>query len=222
MTLTRRDLLTGASALAAVLALDGLAGGMRGLALVQSAAAQTISSAELMNPGPLPDKVLGPADAPVTIIEYASFTCPHCARFATTTYPELKKRYIDTGKVRFIFRDFPLDELAAAGSMLARCAGDQKYFDFVDVLFQQQSRWAVNRPLPPLLALARQAGFTEQTFNACLSNQKLLNDLETVRERAAKEFGVSSTPTFFINGKKYTGALSIEEVENAIRPFLKS
>jgi protein-disulfide isomerase len=188
---------------------------------VQSAVAQTVSSAELMTPGPFPDRALGPANAPVTIIEYASFTCPHCATFATSTYPEFKKRYIDTGKVRFIFRDFPLDELAAAGAMLAHCAGDEKYFDFVEALFQQQSRWAVNRPLPPLLALAKQAGFTEQSFNACLSNQKLLDDIQKVRERAAKQFGVNSTPTFFINGKKYNGALSIEDIEKAIEPFLK-
>jgi protein-disulfide isomerase len=174
-----------------------------------------------MAPGALPDRVLGNADAPVTIIEYASLTCPHCAQFATTTFPELKKRYIDTGKVRFIYRDFPLDQLAAAGSMLAHCAPAERYFDVIDALFHQQKKWAVNKPLPPLLAIAKQAGFTQQSFEACLSNQKLLDDLEKGRDRAAKQFGVSSTPTFFINGQIQRGGMSIEELEKLIQPHLK-
>ena len=175
-----------------------------------------------MAPGPLPDQVLGAAEAPVTIVEYASMTCPHCAHFHETTYPELKKRYIDTGKVRFIFREFPLDPLAAAGSMLARCAGDGKYFAMIETLFSQQKTWAVQKPLPPLKQLAKQAGFTEQSFEQCLANQKLLDDIEKTRERASTKLGVNSTPTIFVNGKKLTGAVTIESLEKELEPYLKS
>ena len=101
-------------------------------------------------------------------------TCPHCAHFHETTYPELKKRYIDTGKVRFIFREFPLDPLAAGASMLARCADKEKFFPLIETLFQMQRTWAVDKPIPPLMAIAKQAGFSEQSFNACLSDQKML------------------------------------------------
>ena len=146
---------------------------------------------------------MGDDKAPVTVIEYASMTCPHCAHFQETTFPELKKRYIDTGKVRYIFREFPLDNLAAAAFMLARCAGKDdknKYFALIDTLFRQQRQWAVEKPIPPLLAIAKQAGFTEKTFNACLANQKVLDGIESVRMRAVDKFKVQSTPTFFING----------------------
>ena len=226
MTITRRDLLVGAGAFA-------LVGGAVIIAhetwptlvtptLVTPTQAQTISTEELMNPGPLPDQVQGAAEAPVTIIEYASMTCPHCAHFAETTYPELKKRYIDTGKVRFIFREFPLDQLAAAGALLARCAGEGKYFPMIETLFSQQKTWAVQKPIPPLLAIAKQAGFTQESFEQCLANQGLLNQIEEVRQRAADKFGVNSTPTLFINGKKTPGALTIEDLEKEIQPYLKS
>lgn len=139
----------------------------------QALAAETVPASELMKPDALPEMIMGNDKAPVTIIEYASMTCPHCANFQETTFPELKKRYIDTGKVRYIFREFPLDNLAAAAFMLARCSGKDdkdKYFALVDTLFRQQRQWAVEKPIPPLLAIAKQAGFTEQTFNTCLAN----------------------------------------------------
>jgi len=165
---------------------------------------------------------MGDANAPVTIIEYASMTCPHCAHFATDTFPTLKQKYIDTGQVRFIFREFPRDPLDMAAFMLARCAGNDKYFAVVDLLFQTQRTWAVDKPLQPLLATVRQAGFTEDSFKACLANQKVLDGIEWVRNRAAEKFKVDSTPTFFINGKKQNGALSIEELDKLIQPLLKS
>ncbi|PWB57261.1 MAG: disulfide bond formation protein DsbA [Bradyrhizobiaceae bacterium] len=212
MAITRREFVTEASlAVLAAAALPAL-----------PAFAQTPSTEELLRPGPLPEQVLGKADAPVTIIEYASMTCGHCASFHKTTYPELKKRYIDTGKVRFIFREFPLDPLAAGAFMLARCAGEGKYFPMVEMLFDHQDQWAVRQPLPPLLALAKQAGFTEQSFNSCLQDDKLLKQVEAVRDRGAKEFGVNSTPTFFINGKIEKGALTIQQLESKIEPLLKS
>ena len=174
-----------------------------------------------MQPGPLGEMVLGSDNAPVTIVEYASMTCSHCAHFHETTYPELKKRYIDTGKVRFILREFPLDPLAAAGFMIARCAGKDKYFDVVEMLFQQQETWAVRNPLPPLLALAKQAGFTEKSFEECLANQPILDGIEQVRSRASEKLGVNSTPTFFINGKVQRGAMSMAELEKLLEPYLK-
>ena len=206
-----------------MLALCGVATlvGDWGLGVVSPASAQDVPVAELMKPGPLPDMALGEQNAPVTIIEYASMTCPHCADFQERVFPELKKRYIDTGKVRFIFREFPLDQLAAAAFMLARCAGNDKYFPLIDTLFAQQKDWVVPRPLAPLLGIARQAGFTEQTFNECLKNQQILDGIEAIRQRAAQDFHVQSTPTFFINGKQYRGVLSIDEIEKEISPYLK-
>jgi protein-disulfide isomerase len=189
------------------------------------ARADTVPEAELMKPEALPEMSMGNDKASVTVIEYASMTCPHCAHFQETTFPELKKRYIDTGKVRYIFREFPLDSLAGAAFMLARCAGEKdppKYFALVDTLFRQQRQWAVEKPLAPLLAIAKQAGFTEQTFNACLANQKVLDGIESVRQRAVKQFKVQSTPTFFVNGTAYPGALTIEEMAKAIDPLIKS
>jgi protein-disulfide isomerase len=222
LTITRREFLESAGALALLGGAIAI-GGEAGLALVAPAQAQQqVSTEELLVAGPLAEQVLGAADAPVTVVEYASLTCGHCATFHEKTYPELKKRYIDTGKVRFIFREFPLDPLAAGGFMLARCAGDGKYFPMVETLFGKQKDWAVQKPLPPMFEIAKQAGFTRQSFDQCLANQKLLQDIEKVRERAATKFGVNSTPTFFINGKKFTGAMSIEEIEKQIQPYLKS
>ena len=136
-----------------------------------------------MQPGPLGDMALGDEKAPVTIIEYASMTCPHCAQFHATTYPELKKRYIDTGKVRFIFREFPLDQLALAAFLLARCAGPDKYFPMIETLFQLQKEWVIQKPLGPLLAIAKQAGMSEQAFNECLQDKKLIDGIEEVRQQ---------------------------------------
>jgi protein-disulfide isomerase len=180
-----------------------------------------VSMAELMTPGPLGDQILGNANAPVTIVEYASMTCPHCASFHETIFPELKKRFIDTGKVRFVFREFPLDPLAAAASLLARCAGGDKFFPMVETLFAQQNEWRVQKPLQPLFAIAQQAGFTQQTFDACLENQQMLQGLEEARTRAAQRFNVQSTPTFFINGRQFRGTLTLEEMEKQMAPYLK-
>jgi protein-disulfide isomerase len=184
--------------------------------------APDIAPADLLAPSTLSEQSLGDANAPVTVIEYASMTCPHCAHFHETVYPELKKRYIATGKVRFIFREFPLDPLAAAGFMLARCAGEGKYFPMIETLFAQQKEWVVQKPLEPLLAIARQAGFTKESFDACLANQKVLDGIEEVRSKAVQKFKVNSTPTFFVNGSKLNGAPTIEELSKQIDSYLKS
>jgi len=194
--------------------------------LAQAAEPQgSVPEADLMKPDALPDRVMGDANAPVTIVEYASMTCPHCAHFQETTFPELKKAYIDTGKAKYMLREFPLDDLAAAAFMLARCAGEldsSRYYALVDTLFSKQNTWAVQQPIPPLMAIAKQAGFTEQSFNACLNNQKLLDNIEAVRERAVKQFQVNSTPTFFINGEMLKGEQSFEEFDKRIKALMKS
>jgi protein-disulfide isomerase len=182
--------------------------------------------AELTKPGPAGDIVLGSDKAPVTIIEYASMTCPHCAHFSETTFPELKKRYIDTGKVRFIFREFPFDKIAAAAFMLARCAaqqgGSERYMAVVETLFAKQDEWVNDHPLQPLQTIAKQLGFSEESFKACLTNQQVLNDVEAVRDRAVNKFGVNSTPTFFVNGNKVVGDVPIETLAKQIDPYLKT
>lgn len=201
------------------MALAVAAFGTSALSPLPAWAQNTVSTEELMKPEALPDMTMGKADAPVTIVEYASMTCPHCAHFQDTTFPELKKRYIDTGKVHYILREFPLDPLAAAAFMLARCAGkddSSRYFAMVDTLFRQQQQWAVQKPIPPLLAIAKQAGFTEASFKECLANQDLLDNIEKVRQRAIDKFKVHSTPTFFINGTEHDGALTIESMAKLI------
>lgn len=179
---------------------------------------------ELMKPGPLPDLVMGKADAPITVVEYASMTCSHCASFHNKVLPTIKEKYVDTGKVRLIFREFPLDNLAAGASMLARCAGDGKTFPLISALFAKQDDWAFVRtnPVPELFKFAKQAGFTQESFDKCLTDQKLLDDVTATRARAADTFGVSATPTFFINGKRMTGAPTVAEFDKAFAAVLKS
>ncbi len=212
------------------LALAAIAAGVigAGVALyVQPLSAQTskgpseVPVEELMKPVGLADLALGPADAKVTIVEYASLTCGHCAAFHEKTFPELKKRYIDTGKVRFILREFPLDPLATAGFMLARCEGDSKYYPVTDLLFDRQKSWAFgNKPLDALQQMMRQAGFSQEKFESCLKDQKLYDAVNAVRKRAEERFKVNSAPTFFINGERRTGNLSIDEIEKIIKPML--
>lgn len=180
----------------------------------------SIDMAKLLEAGTLPDMQLGKADAPVTIVEYASMTCPHCAHFHETTLPALKTKYIDTGKARLIYREFPFDPLAEAGFMLARCSKDN-YFPMVDVLFKQQQSWAGSQnPKDALLQISKLAGFTQESFEACLTDQKLLDDIRAVRARGENDFKVDSTPTFFINGKVYKGAMTIEEMSAVIDGML--
>ena len=214
MTFTRREFCAGTTALAFVAA-TGL----------ERAFAQTVSSVVLMAPHPLGEMAIGNEKAPVTVIEYASMTCGHCANFALNTFPKFKTEYIDTGKVRFILREFPLDPTAAAAFMLARCAsnGDGgKYFAMVDTLFHQQNTWAVQNPEAQLRTITRQAGLTDKSFNECLANQKALEGIEAVRQHGAQKLGVNSTPTFFINGEKVAGALSYDEMVKRVTPYLKA
>jgi protein-disulfide isomerase len=220
-SVTRRHLVLGGAAVIAVVA----AGGgyyfwtRPAVSAPEPPGGADVPMAELMAPPPLGDESLGSATAPVTIIEYASMTCPHCAHFHETTFPGLKKKYIDTGKVRFIFREFPLDQLAAAGAMLARCAGKDKYFPMIDTLFSQQKEWVVQKPLEPMFNIAKQAGFTQQSFDECLANQQMLTGLQEGQKRAT-QLGVNSTPTFFINGKIVRGGMSPEELDKQLAPYV--
>jgi protein-disulfide isomerase len=195
-----------------------------GLALgVGPVSAQTIVPVDqLMAPGPLPDLALGSSDAPVTIIEYASMTCSHCAAFQAEIWPKLKAKYVDSGKVKYILREFPLDPLAAAGFMLARCAGPDKRNAIVDLLYLQQKNWAfVEKPVEALAALVKQAGVSQDDFETCLKNQTLYDQVNQARERASTQFKVNSTPTFFVNGQELNGEQPIEAFDKVLEPLLK-
>jgi protein-disulfide isomerase len=220
VSLNRRELLTAGAALA-LAAAAVTTGALPPFATLAFAADTNPSPEDLAHAGPDGDVMIGSDKAPVTIIEYASMTCPHCAHFEETTLPELKKRYIDTGKVRYVMREFPLDALAAAGFMLARCAGPDKYETVIETLFAKQPDWVVQQPIEPLKAIAKQFGFTEDSFNACLANQKVLDNIQAVRDHAVNKLGVNSTPTFFINGKRFVGDLTIDALAKEIDPYLK-
>lgn len=180
-----------------------------------------VDVAKLMRPGSLEDMVEGQADAPVTIIEYASVTCGHCAEFYQHTLPQIRDKYIKTGKVRLVFREFAFDPRAAAGFMLARCAPKDRYFPLIQVLFEKQAEWAfVPDARPPLIKIAKLAGFNDESFAACLKDQKLLDSLNAGVQRGRDEFGITATPTFFINGKKYEGALTAEQMSAIIDSML--
>ena len=220
MSFTRRHFVVWAAPL--TIAFTGLGSGVAALFSGSARADDNPSPADLADAGPEGDIMIGSDQAPVTIIEYASMTCPHCAHFSETTFPELQKRYIDTGKVRYTLRAFPLDALAAAGFMLARCGGKDKYMPIVEALFAKQPEWIVMEPLPPLKEIAKQFGIGEAEFNDCLANQKLLDGLQIVRDHAAQKLGVNSTPTFFVNGKKLVGDQSIDQLAKEIDPYLKA
>jgi protein-disulfide isomerase len=190
--------------------------------IATSVCAERPSIADLMQAGPLGEKSLGEVSAPIIMIEYASLTCSHCARFARNVYPVLKSRYIESGKVRYIIREAPTDPLALAAAALARCVDDDKYFDFVDALFGTQVDWAFAQdPKAGLLRVAKQAGVTEQSFEEALANQRVLDGIEWVARRAHENFCVDGTPTFFINGTIHRGEISVDELDKLLQPYLK-
>jgi protein-disulfide isomerase len=176
-------------------------------------------------PVSLPDMALGPANAPVTITEFASMTCPHCAAFTEKVFPKIKSEYIDSGKIRFVFREFPLDIKAAAGSMLARCIAKDdagKYFAVIDMLFRQQNDWVVKNTTETLTRIGLQAGLSKQAVEECLKDQALLDKIAADQKFAAEVLKVNSTPTFFINGEMVKGEQSFEEFDKRIKSLLKS
>ncbi len=163
------------------------------------------------------DKVLGNDDAPVTIVEYASFTCPHCASFHNETMPLLKERYIDTGQVRFVFRDFPLNEPALRAGMMARCVPEDQYFNVVDVVFQTLNQWSSGPNwLQSLSRIGRMAGLSQQAFDACMADTELEEKILALRLEGANTFNVQATPSFVVNGKTLSGGRSIDEFTEII------
>lgn len=182
--------------------------------------AATGSATDLLQPGPLPERILGRDDAPVTVIEYASMTCGHCANFHLNIWPAFKAEFIDTGKVRFILREFSFDPRATAAFMLARCTGDDRWYPTVDLLFRNQPRWArAQDGKEGFLSVLSMTGLKEADLEACLSDQALLDKVNAVAARG-QELGVDSTPTFFINGEKYTGVMPIEQLRAVIEPIV--
>ena len=191
--------------------------------LIGDALAQSAPAALVSKPVSLPDMAVGNAKAPVTIVEYASMTCPHCAAFEQNVFPMLKSKYMDTGKVRFIFREFPLDIKAAAASMLARCvAGDDaaKFFATIDLLFKQQDQ-LMEQTTDTLKLIGKQAGMDELAVETCEKDQVLLDKIKADQAFAFETLKVDATPTLFVNGERLRGSMSFEELEERIKPLLK-
>ncbi len=225
MQLTKRQLLGGVAAATASMAVFSSANA----AVEIPKSDGDVDMEAVLKPGALPEMVLGKDDAKVTIVEYMSMTCPHCAHFHTTTFDEIKKKYVDTGKARFIIREFPFDPRAAAAFMLARCnpskpedlSTPEQYFPMVSMLFKQQQTWAAAEDgRAALLQMSKLAGFSEESFTKCLTNQKLLDEVNATRERGSKDFGVNATPTFLINGKRYSGDMSVDIMSALIDSLL--
>ncbi len=172
-------------------------------------------------PGPV--HALGSADAPVTIVDYSSLTCSHCAMFHIEVLPLLKKKYIDTGKVRFIYRNFPLDNVAHKAAMLAGCASEEKYFPLLDMLFARQRQWAASSdPRTELMNLGKMAGIDAKSFAACMQNTALGDTILEERIYGEKEYEIRSTPTLIIQGEKHVGAASLEALDEILAPLLKA
>lgn len=167
------------------------------------------------------EMVLGQPDAPVSVIEYASMTCSHCAHFETATLPAFEEKYIKPGKVKLIFREFPLDGLALRGAMLARCAGKDRYFGVLELLFRQQEKWAqAPDPVAALQRIGQIAGVSKDEFNACMEDKALMDRIVQSRLEAEKTYQIESTPTFVIGGKVHPGALTMEQLDEYLRPLL--
>lgn len=182
---------------------------------------RTVDMAKVLAPGPLPEMSVGSA-AGVPMIEYGSLTCPHCAVFSRETFPQLKKEYIDTGKVHYIFREFARNTLDVAGFVLARCLGDDKAFAANQLLFAEQDKWAfVEKPLEPLIEAMRPTGMTQAQATECLKNQKLADGVVAITKRANDEIHLSGTPTFVIDGKVYGGELTMDHLRAILDPLVK-
>jgi protein-disulfide isomerase len=214
VNLNRRDTL--------VLAASASALSFCGVGAAFAAEGDMIDQTQLLAPaGGLVDHVMGSADAPVTMIEYASPTCPHCATFSNTVLPSLIEQYVDTGKVRLIVRPFVRNVLDAVVFMLAEAAGPAQYHNVISTYFRTQNEWATAQvPRDALLQIAMQLGFTQESFDAALTNQELFTGMEAMREQALNDFGLTGTPTFYINGKTVTGDRTLEQLAAEIDPLV--
>ena len=182
---------------------------------------RTVDMAAVLKPGSLPELAMGdPSGVPV--VEYGSLTCPHCAIFAREVFPGLKKDYIDTGKVRFIFREFSRNPLDVAAFVLARCIGDDKAYAAIELLFSTQDKWAfVDKPLEPLIAAMRPTGLTHDQAMTCLKDQSRADAVMAIGKRAADEIKMTGTPTFVIDGKVFGGELSMDQLRAILDPLVK-
>lgn len=157
------------------------------------------------------DEIMGKADAPITIIEYSSLTCPHCAKFHSETFPKVKADWIDTGKAKLIFRDLPWDALAQATAMVSHCSGE-RYFAFINTFFRTQEQWARNpSPLAAIKTIAKLGGMGEEQVDKCIADSGLLNEINARKEDAMTRYKVDSTPSFIIGGKLYSGDMPYDE-----------
>jgi protein-disulfide isomerase len=175
---------------------------------------------DVLTPGELPEMALGRADAPVTIIKYASLTCPHCRAFHKNVFPQLKREYIDTGKVRFVIREFPIGKTSGNATIALRCAPPDKYFELYGKYLEQQSSWVSQEVrLDPIFAVAQQVGMTRAQFDQCLQNQGMINALKGVKDRG-RTLGIIGTPNFFIQNKLVKSTLTMAEIRSQVDPLL--
>jgi len=166
---------------------------------------------------PLPDMILGDPDAPIEIIEYSSMTCPHCAAFHVNTLPELKAQYLDTGRAKLVFREFPLDRVALAVSVIARCNGEERFFDFVDVMFRTQEQWARSEdPLAEIKKIVRMGGQDPAMVDTCLEDQALIDGILAIRLAGDEQYEINSTPTFIVDGESLAGNMSFEKFDELL------
>ena len=227
MLLTKRRLLGGAALGGFAMALAATGAGSAA-AVTAPEPEGTVDMADALKPGKLPDMSIGDPNAKVKIIEYMSTTCPHCAHFAQNTFDPIKAKYVDTGKVQFIVREFPIanqdqDPAAYAAFMLVRCAPSGPSIPLLETFMKQQMQWAgpgVSDVRGALLQISKIAGYTQESFEACLNNSKLVDDINAQRARGAKSFGVNGTPTFLINGKRYSGDMSVDSMSAIIDSML--
>jgi len=191
-------------------------------AVPATALAQSAIAAAVAKPVSLPDMAIGSENAPITITEYSSMSCPHCAAFGQNVFPMLRSKYIDTGKVRFVFREFPLDIKAAAASILARCIGkgdSEKYLAAVEMLFKLQDQ-LMAQTKATLLYVGRQHGMSEEDVKTCEEDKAQFDKLNADQQYAVREVKIAATPTFFVNDMRLQGSMSFEELEERIKPLL--
>lgn len=182
-----------------------------------------VDAAALLRPSLLKDMSEGEENAPITLIEYASLSCGHCADFYVNTMPQLREKYIKTGKVHYILREMAVEPRGLAGAMLTRCVPQDKFFPFVQLLFEKQEDWAfVPDAKTPLMRYAKMAGLSDEQFNACLTDQKMFDEFQKTADQSMKDFNIRVTPTLFINGEKYEGALTMAQLSAILDKMLEA
>jgi protein-disulfide isomerase len=208
-----RRVATGVALIAAVLALAACGGvGPQ----TDAGDPKTAPADDVLQAGPLGDRVMGKPNAPVTVIEYASLTCPHCANFQRNVFPRVKKEFIDTGKVRFVVREFPIGHTSGTAAIINRCAPEDKYFALFNAFLLRQPEWVSLEIRPDAIyAVAKSSGMSRETFDKCLTNQSIIDALTGVKQRG-RQFGVKGTPTFFINGQKAQGEVTFDQIKAMI------